>query len=583
MNTRTKPLQIDARGISDMIDKLSRGIPPGKFLREFVKNAYDAHLRGKVSESNPGTITIAKDKEFPNKMVIANSPPGDPLTEQVALESLNAIFNPKSGARTNHGIGGKVAYLPQNVLGLLFRCRTEQISFTLHKDEENIYGLKTEIDENGEAYQIAFCSDEEFTFPDSETEVVLLGKTEEEDTWKSTLKIANPRKDSSHDRFAGYPVRNYLNECFWKSPVEHVDLKIAIYDKEGVFRKWARPRFLQSIKEAQKTNAGGCNGTVEHPDGAKIHYFAFKFEKGKKKPTHHGSTGGYIGYLHDDEVFLNKQSEDSERRRKMENAGVITHHKNVSIMIEFPEHVSLEPLLDRSAAVNEEGSRADDLIEKYTDYFAEHLPADLKEWMSNLFIHTKTDVVKEAAKFYRKQSSATLTAAPNSSGNNAAGGSNGGGTGNGNGGSCPGNNSNTKRRAAKSGKSTKHTGSPPQFGISPEGPTEPLVSFPLKAYIITVNCENPLFKELMDEFANDAPEETLQTCIAEAIYLNACAYHSKLIKSYPGESLHQLEERLSEDKLNALIIAIDQMAKDRISRRKAKSLKAQIVEEKEAA
>ena len=70
-----------------------------------------------------------------------------------------------------------------------------------------------------------------------------------------------------------------------KVPVEHVDLKIAIYDKEGVFRKWARPRFLQSIKEAQKTNAGGCNGTVEHPDGAKIHYFAFKFEKGKKKPT----------------------------------------------------------------------------------------------------------------------------------------------------------------------------------------------------------------------------------------------------------------------------------------------------------
>ena len=212
--TRTKPVNVSAAAVSNMIDKLSRGVPPYKYLREFAKNGYDAHDRGDSSESDNATITIARDKMFPNKMVIANSTPADPITEEVAEDSLNALFNPKSGPETNHGIGAKIAYLPQNQLGLHFRCRTAGIKFTIHKDEFNIFGLKTELDDDGEPAQIFECYDDEFTFPDSETEVVLLGKTEDDDTWLSTLKIVNPREDSSHKRFAGWNIRNYFNSRF---------------------------------------------------------------------------------------------------------------------------------------------------------------------------------------------------------------------------------------------------------------------------------------------------------------------------------------------------------------------------------
>ena len=43
--TRTKPLSISDETIANMINKLSLGVPPSKFLRELVKNAYDAHER----------------------------------------------------------------------------------------------------------------------------------------------------------------------------------------------------------------------------------------------------------------------------------------------------------------------------------------------------------------------------------------------------------------------------------------------------------------------------------------------------------------------------------------------------------
>jgi len=572
MKTKTKALDIPPEGISNMIDKLSRGVPVGKFLRELVKNGYDAHQRGEQRGSSVPTITVARDKMRANKMVIANSVPADPITEGVAINSLNALFNPKSSSKTNHGIGAKIAYLPQNPLGLLYRCRAEGIQFTIHKDAENIYGLRTELDDNGEPHQIFECQSDEFTFPDSETEVVLMGRTEEEDTWMSTLKVANPRRDSSYNRFAGWSIRNYFNECFWVNPDKNVDFKIAIYDDKGKFREWSRPRFLESIKKAQTTIAGGCNGVVVHPDGTEIHYWALKFEKGKKKGTHHGSTAGHIGYIHNDEVFVNKKTEESARRRKMENAGIITHNKNVSLMIKFSESVPLSSLLDRSAAVDEDGTRADDLMSIYTDYFREHMPSDLKEWMANLFIHTPTDVVREAAKFYKEP--ATIPRDTRNRRNDSEDESNDDSDDN--------NNSNPRKRGRKSGKNKKGKGKPPSFIIVDEGAESPLVSFPLKAYTVAVNCTNPLFAQEMDRFEKDAPEEVLKTCIAESIYLNTCSYHSRIIKSYPADSVQQTEDRLTDDKLNSLIVSVGQMAKDRVARQIAKNLKTQQLEEKAA-
>ena len=595
MTTKTLPLSVPPKGVSDMIDKLSRGVAPNKFLREFVKNAFDAHERGGVNENNKGTITIARDKRFSNKLVIANSQPAEAFTKEIALNYLNTVFNPKGSSDINHGIGAKIAYLPQNPEGILVRCRTAQMSFTLYKDERNIYGLKTETDEaDGKAFNFAECLDEEFTFSDSETEVVLMGRTPDDDTWLSTCKVANPRRDSSHQRFAGWTIRDYFNECFWVSPNENVDFKIGIYDLEGNQRAhpaWTRPRYLKSIKEAQKKNKdgtpAGCNGTLLHPDGAKLHYYALKFAKGKKRSTHHDA--GYMGYIYEDEVYMNKSISAHERRRKMANAGVITHHKNVSILIEFSETFYLESLLDRSDAVTEDGTRAEVLIETYADYFREHLPDDLKEWMSNLYIETEKDVVKEAEKFYKKQSSAALTALPNSigtaapggngagSGGNGNGSGGGGGTGGGGGGVIP------QKRRSKSGNSKKHNGGAPEFRIADEGDTEPLVSFPMKSYIVTVNFANPLFEVVKSTFNNEAPEEILRNCVAESIYLNTCLFHSQLIKSYPNESEPQIEDRLSEDKLNALIVTIESRAKDRINRQKANNLKAEQLKEQAAA
>ena len=56
-------LNISPEAISQMIDKLSRGVPPSKYLREFAKNGFDALQRGGVTADDKATITIARDAE----------------------------------------------------------------------------------------------------------------------------------------------------------------------------------------------------------------------------------------------------------------------------------------------------------------------------------------------------------------------------------------------------------------------------------------------------------------------------------------------------------------------------------------
>ena len=554
---RACAINISPEAISQIIDKLSRGVPPSKYLREFAKNAFDALQRGNVTAEDNATISIARDKLHPNKIVIANSRPGAPITEEIALNSLNSLGNPTNGHEKNHGVGAKISYLPQHKMGILFRCREENMYFILHKDEFNNYGLKTELI-NGEGHNLFDCPDENFTFDDSEVEVVLLGDTLEQDTWLETLKVVNPRQDSSHARWAGWNIRDYFNKSFWVSPDENVKLRIGIYDKDGVFTQWTSPKYLKSIKESFSTDDGGCNGTVLHPDGTKIHYFALKFEKGKKLGTHHNAAAGHISYIHDDEVITIPTVDENIRSSRMREAGIVTHNRHVGIIVDYTDSrdSKFSATLDRSTVVDDHGMRADDLVFKYTEYFSQNLPNDLKDWMSNLLVRVETDIVKEMSKYFqmskftlprenRNSTDADTETEQGSTDENKA----------------------ARKPRKKGANSNRGKAYGPNLIITEEGEDADLVTFSLTQYQIAINSTHPLFESKLESLVEDNhPESIAKSCLIDSLYRGFAFYYLDVKKVYSKESAQQLSVRLSSDKLDTLITNDGKWLNNRIKR-----------------
>ncbi len=161
--SETYEVKADAKAISNIIDNLSRGCKPSSVIRELVKNGWEATQRKGVSEESPGIVRIARDSEHPEKAVITNAG-GDPLTRDVAKDSLASIGNTGNDPDDNFGIGAKISYLPSHPEGLHYRSREEKVAFTFYKDPQNIYGFKLEKFEDGDCAHFIECSEEEFRF-----------------------------------------------------------------------------------------------------------------------------------------------------------------------------------------------------------------------------------------------------------------------------------------------------------------------------------------------------------------------------------------------------------------------------------
>jgi len=547
--SETYEVKADAKAISNIIDNLSRGCKPSSVIRELVKNGWEAAQRKGVSEESPGIVRIARDNQYPHKAVIANTA-GDPLTRAVAKNSLASIGNTGNNPEDNFGIGAKISYLPSHPEGLLYRSREEKVAFTFYKDPQNIYGFKLEKFEDGDCAHFIECSEEEFRFPDSETEVALMGKTPQDDSWLELCKVAS--KTGDEDAFTGWTIFDHLNARFWEAP-PHCEAEIYLYDEEGNHTQIAKCSFLKKIKESKEVH-----GTV-HVDkgtyvGTKIHYYAQDVNRGKKKGTR--DIAGYFGYIHNGEVFIQKDIAAFARKRRMENAGILVSHKNVLILAELPESMNLRARADRSDVVNEAGTSVDDMLEAIANEFRNRMPDNLKSWMSSNFKEPNSDVTKEAEKIYKKQSSSSGAANAASRGTGAQGGSTGSSPGTGTGsGTNKGSTGTGKKRKRKpqSGTSTKSNGSAPAFKMAPEGADEPLASFPLSAYTITINTENPVFKSLVDTFETEFAGAPLEQAIAEELYLQICYWHATLLQAYgASESEDKIEARMEDDRLDAV-------------------------------
>ena len=543
LKTNNYAISANAKAISKTIDTLAQGCKPASVVRELYHNAEDAMIRGGVSEDNPGEILISRDREYPNKIVFSNSTPGDPLTKDIAKSCLASIGSTGNDEGENFGIGAKISYLPRHPEGLLYRTRTEHTQFTLYKNPENIYALKQESTDSGPAI-FCECTDDEFRFTNSETEVVLMGAAPEVDTWKETCTVTSK---SGEETQTGYSIRDYLNMRYWSPRSPHITTKVEIHesDKDPFFTPI---RFLKAIKESRK-----LNGTLEVGDGVKIHYYTTNFEKGKKMGSH--VTTGYYGYVYNNEVYYETDISPSVRKRRMENLGILTHHKQVMILVEFPTRMHMRPTADRTRVVDDNGTDVEFLLNDYASYFKENMPEDLKNWMQSLYEYNETDVVQEAAKYFKNNSN-VFNLPSIKSGQDAEGSSSD---------SADPNNSNEKvdkpprkrkRKAARAGTDKRSNGGAPDFLVVADEDSAPVASFPLKAYTITVNTESLIFKYLAADLADFMPEastENITKGLSEQIYLQVCEYYAMLNTVHrESESDDQIEERMMDNRLDAI-------------------------------
>lgn len=553
-DTRDLLITADARAISRTIDTLSYGCKPGSYIREFTHNGADAFKLWyeQESETNPdatGNIIICKDKTYPNKIVFSNGP-GVPLTEDIAKTCLASLGNSGTSDDENFGIGAKISYLPRNPEGIIYRSRQEESQFNLHKNSQNLYGFKTvEVeDEDGRTLPANFwyCDESEFVHNDSETEVVLMGASPDVDTWIETCTLAS--KTPERTSTTGHTIVDYLNMRYWEPLHPNLDVKVEIHqkDKAPFLRKVT---FLKKLKESLK-----LNGTLEHPDGVKMHYFTTNYEKGKKKETH--VTTGYYGYIYNNEIYIETDISNSVRRRRMESLGILTHHQHVMVLVEFPDEIKLQPTADRNRIVDTKGTDVEHQLTDYAQFFRENMPEDLKTWMQSLYEHRSIDVRKWAAKYYKKKVIDHPSLNP---GTGATGGSSGSGQPNQSSSPSPsGALPKRKRKKPQAGTSNSNDGGPPEFKITREEGNQPLISFPLSSYTISVNANNELFCHWADIIAEDPqmqsiPPEKIMEGFATQLYLATCCVHASLLETYgKEESEDVIEERMSDDRLNAL-------------------------------
>ena len=109
---------------------MARACPMDQYLREFIQNAIDALMRA-LTDGERGKIRISKDKQYPNKIVISNSTPADPFSKKIVSENLLTLAHSGHNQATNHGSGSKLAYLPSNNMGILFRSRAMMLAWQM--------------------------------------------------------------------------------------------------------------------------------------------------------------------------------------------------------------------------------------------------------------------------------------------------------------------------------------------------------------------------------------------------------------------------------------------------------------------
>lgn len=362
------PLQIDDKEflVASTIDRCPRTM----MIRELVRNALEA------AEQAPGgsgrvEFRIA-DYDGTRKLAIWNSGPGMDAGELRRMCDLASSIGKEKGLDANFGMGAKVASLPSNKRGMIYRsCKSGSVSEVILCFLDGVYGrMNRQIDgELSDVLDITEnCKADGRDLAEDWTEVTLLGNRDDQDTVRDPYD-GDPESD-------GQWLATYLYHRFYRIAD---DVKVVFnpgtHKLDGTRTFKPITARLDEVFERWET--------VEAESGIKIHYvYDAAYDK---MPSHNRSISGALqSALSNVAVVYKDEMYDVKTGRAWTFSapifGIPFGARHISVHIELPNDAQVRPEGYRQFLRYNTGEQAQIQASDFADLVARNRP----QWLIDL-------------------------------------------------------------------------------------------------------------------------------------------------------------------------------------------------------
>lgn len=310
--------------------------PKSMMVRELTKNAIEAAAQ--APEGRRQVFFRVTDFNDIPKLTIWNTGPGMDASELYRMCDLAASIGKEKGLDANFGMGAKVASLPSNKFGMIYRsCKAGEVSEVILCQRDGRYGRLRRQTDGGDFVEIINVTElaraEGYDLDEDWTEVRLLGN--------------KPEQETARDPYNGDPnvetqwLATYLYHRFYRLPN---GVKVAL--QPGTHKLGDGTRMFEPLPRRAAAGVFERTATVDVPNGMKIHYFYDP--PYEKAPSHNRSISGAIqsalslvAIVYKDELYDVKTG-----RAWAINAplfGIPFGSKHISVHIELPDSAAVLP------------------------------------------------------------------------------------------------------------------------------------------------------------------------------------------------------------------------------------------------
>lgn len=535
-----------AKQITEIINRIGKTTPIEMIIREAAINGHDANKR--LSRETRGIVHFTRDWENPKKLAIINYN-GEYFGEK-NLQSFMTIaysnnLDPEQTSE-NFGIGAKTSYLLHGAILYRTKKAGEELGiyFIIEKDPTTgNYGLRDiwcPYNEHWTNTPVCDRFSEYLTIDTEGTEMVLLGESEEQDTF---IQLEKASSVSGNTEGTGWNIYNYISMRVFKDI--GTDFKVSIY-KSGTEEKMMNANtspLSQYISRCERYGSFLLEG-IGIPEGTIAHY-GLK-PQGTERQIF---SSGFVSFGFKNENYLNQKLHHTVKAQQLINCGIHTKPTSWFVVFELPETEEINIEMHRKSL---------DGIEKelYYSAFAQNLPEEITDWLDNE-IDAKDDTkkiddwLKDRFKFKIEQntcgeekgdkvcndSEKTIPLAPQEQQKTAR-----------------------ILKFQKEKKSVLPSKKIQNFKIPnhrrvSHGEFLPLVQFNFDAYTITVNEDNPLWKHRVQQISKDfntGIESIIETETYRRILDSAIGAIFEIQEVFPKETIQNKKDKWNPDILSSI-------------------------------
>jgi tetratricopeptide (TPR) repeat protein len=358
------PLKISDEAF--LVASLIERCPKSMMLRELIVNAIEAS--GMTASGVPTVSIKAKMINGVPKLTIWNTGPGLSADELDQICDIASSVRKVIGLDGNFGMGAKVASLPSNRLGVIYRsCKAGRVNQVILGESNGVYGrlLRPERGGGGTArvLDVTGDCDAEYDLSVDWTEVLLMGNRVDQDT------VTAPY-DGSPAMPSGW-IATYLAQRFFRVPSA---LGLFVATDTGIDRFHALADRQTEFTRYQR---------VSVPSGITVHYYYLEGPGGRAEANQSlRDVRGVAGIVYKDEIFGLRT--ESQWVIEAPAFGISFGARGISVLIELPSTASVQPEAYRQFLRLATGDQHQITIADYAETVRTSMPVWLRQIISEM-------------------------------------------------------------------------------------------------------------------------------------------------------------------------------------------------------